>query len=141
MQLKCIKLITLRTVYSNYLSPNFWRLDIAVNSAMTTLPDMSTLSTSNNNNNASSDDGVNPSDYDEDYIGDDSKYAFTTSAPATPLSSANKIAAMLAQHGVSKPRPFQLDAFSAVHSTYLHALSHSKNGRGKITCPKGDGYN
>eukprot|EP00985_Skeletonema_marinoi_P020075 scaffold11763_cov83-Skeletonema_marinoi.AAC.3 len=102
---------------------------------------MSTLSTSNNNNNASSDDGVNPSDYNEDYIGDDSKYAFTTSAPATPLSSANKIAAMLAQHGVSKPRPFQLDAFSAVHSTYLHALSHSKNGRGKITCPKGDGYN
>ena len=138
MQLKCIKLITLRTVYSNYLSPNFWRLDIAVNSAMTTLPDMSTLSTSNNNNNASSDDGVNPSDYDEDYIGDDSKYAFTTSAPATPLSSANKIAAMLAQHGVSKPRPFQLDAIFQLCIRRISMLYLiRKTGEGKSLVLKG----
>eukprot|EP00577_Skeletonema_sp_RCC1716_P018876 CAMPEP_0113417504 /NCGR_PEP_ID=MMETSP0013_2-20120614/25687_1 /TAXON_ID=2843 ORGANISM="Skeletonema costatum, Strain 1716" /NCGR_SAMPLE_ID=MMETSP0013_2 /ASSEMBLY_ACC=CAM_ASM_000158 /LENGTH=260 /DNA_ID=CAMNT_0000304635 /DNA_START=12 /DNA_END=794 /DNA_ORIENTATION=- /assembly_acc=CAM_ASM_000158 len=105
---------------------------------MTTLPDMSTLSTSNNNNNVPSDDGVNPSDYDEDYIGDDSKYAFTTSAPATPLSSANKIAAMLAQHGVSKPRPFQLDAIFQLCIRRISMLYLiRKTGEGKSLVLKG----
>eukprot|EP00984_Skeletonema_dohrnii_P002679 scaffold926_cov75-Skeletonema_dohrnii-CCMP3373.AAC.2 len=95
------------------------------------------MSTSNNDNSAPPAD-VNPSNYDDDYINDDSRYEFTTSAPAAPISSANKIAAMLAQHGVSKPRPFQLDAIFQLCIRRISMLYLiRKTGEGKSLVLKG----
>mmetsp|Transcript_11950 Transcript_11950/g.17149 ORF Transcript_11950/g.17149 Transcript_11950/m.17149 type:complete len:189 (+) Transcript_11950:1745-2311(+) len=95
----------------------------------------------NLNNNAATN-GIHPSDYSDDYINDDTKYDFITSASApapTPQSSADIIATMLASaHGVHSPRPFQIDAIfqlciRCVSMLYLIR----KTGEGKSLVLKG----
>ena len=92
----------------------------------------------NLNNNAATN-GIHPSDYSDDYINDDTKYDFITSAQApTPQSSADIIATILADHGVHSPRPFQIDAIFQLcirRVSMLYLIR--KTGEGKSLVLKG----